>query len=267
MLLKRLLTVKIASCPTFESAAEKVVELWRDAERPNPIRLEGFAGVGKSGLAKLLVKLVGGEHIAGDHFVSKFDAPPSYREGSGQGLWIAYQFVAPLDRKNPNADVFNVSLALTIGVLLLYGVQSLARAQDWSMFFADLFIVLWAILAWVCLKRFRETVDKLARPTRALLLITPIAIAVAYTVGVQDGYRDLGTPTELYVVETSKEKLKIGLLRRFDKGILVRNPLENTNQFMRWEEVRSISHDSAPDKGSRNLCSLYIWSWLAWLCH
>jgi hypothetical protein len=80
MLLKRLLTVKIASCPTFEAAAEKVVDLWRDADRPNPIRLEGFAGVGKSGLAKLVVKLVGGEHIAGDHFVSKFDAPPSYRE-------------------------------------------------------------------------------------------------------------------------------------------------------------------------------------------
>jgi hypothetical protein len=80
MLLKRLLTVKIASCPTFEAAAEKVVEFWRDADRPNPIRLEGFAGVGKSGLAKLLVKLVGGQHIAGDDFVSKFETPPSYRE-------------------------------------------------------------------------------------------------------------------------------------------------------------------------------------------
>jgi hypothetical protein len=217
-------------------------------------------------------------HVIGSEF-QKFESPTDYLSNAigwlpyllflffGWGLWIAYQFVAPLDRKNRNADVFNVSLALTIWVLLLYGVQSLARAQDWSMFFADIFIVLWAVLAWVCLKRFRETVDKLARPTRALLLITPIAIAVAYTVGVQDGYGDLGTPTDLYVVETSKEKLKIGLLRRFDKGILVRNPIENTNQFMRWEEVRSISHDRAPDKGSRNLCSLYIWSWLAWLCH
>ena len=75
-----MLTVKIASCPTFEAAAEKVVELWRAADRLTPIRLEGFAGVGKTGLARLLVKLIGGEHVAGDHFVSKFDAPPSYRE-------------------------------------------------------------------------------------------------------------------------------------------------------------------------------------------
>ena len=72
--------MKIASCPTFEAGAEKVAELWTDADSPTPIRLEGFAGVGKTGLAKLLVKLIGGEHVAGDHFVSKFDAPPSYRE-------------------------------------------------------------------------------------------------------------------------------------------------------------------------------------------
>jgi len=80
MLRRGLLTVKIASCPTFEAAAEKVVELWTHAGRLTPIRLEGFAGVGKTGLAKLLVKLVRGEHVAGDHFVSRFDVPLSYRE-------------------------------------------------------------------------------------------------------------------------------------------------------------------------------------------
>jgi hypothetical protein len=50
---------------------------WMDAGSPKPIRLEGFARVGKTELAKLLVKLVGKEHVAGDHFVCKFDVPPS----------------------------------------------------------------------------------------------------------------------------------------------------------------------------------------------
>jgi hypothetical protein len=48
-----------------------------DAGSPKPIRLEGFARVGKTELARLLVKLVGKEHVAGDHFVCKFDVPPS----------------------------------------------------------------------------------------------------------------------------------------------------------------------------------------------
>jgi hypothetical protein len=218
-------------------------------------------------------------HVIGSEF-QKFESSSDYLSNAigwlpylillfvGWGVWIAYQFVAPVDRKkDPDApDVFNVSLALAAGILLFLGLDGLLWAQDWPMFVADLFIALWAVLAWVCLKRFRRTVDTVSRSTRAILLIAPVAIAFAYTVGGRDGYRDQSTPTELYVVETSKEKLKMGLLRSFDKGILVRNPVENTNQFIRWEEVRSIRHDSAP-KGSRNLCSLYIWSWLAWLCH
>jgi hypothetical protein len=72
-------TVKIASVPTFEAAAEKVVEFWRNAGSPKPIRLEGLAGVGKTGLAKLLIILIDGEHVAGDNYVSKFDEPPAYR--------------------------------------------------------------------------------------------------------------------------------------------------------------------------------------------
>ena len=50
---------------------------WTDAGNPKSIRLEGFARVGKTELAKLLVKLMGKEHVAGDHFLSKFDVPPS----------------------------------------------------------------------------------------------------------------------------------------------------------------------------------------------
>jgi hypothetical protein len=32
--------VKIATCSTFETAAGKVVEVWRDAGSPKPIRVE-----------------------------------------------------------------------------------------------------------------------------------------------------------------------------------------------------------------------------------
>jgi len=45
-----------------------------DAGSPKPI---GWKASRVTELAKLLVKLVGKEHVAGDHFVSKFDVPPS----------------------------------------------------------------------------------------------------------------------------------------------------------------------------------------------
>lgn len=72
------MTVEIVTVPTFGIAASKIVERWRDKGRPNPIRFEGFDGAGKSGLAKLVSEIVGGEHIEGDKFVRKFDEPPPY---------------------------------------------------------------------------------------------------------------------------------------------------------------------------------------------
>ena len=72
--------VKIATVPTFDTAAKTIVECWKDMGGPNPIRLEGFDGVGKSGLAELISKIMGGEHVEGDKFVDKYDEPPPYRD-------------------------------------------------------------------------------------------------------------------------------------------------------------------------------------------
>lgn len=74
------MTVKIVSVPNFDTAARKIIDIWRDAESPNLIRIEGFDGVGKSGLATLLRERLHAEHIEGDNFVSKLDAPLPYRK-------------------------------------------------------------------------------------------------------------------------------------------------------------------------------------------
>jgi hypothetical protein len=73
-------SVKIATVSTFEAGAEKIVRAWRDARSPKLIRMEGFDGAGKSGLAKLVKGRIGAEHVEGDKFVDKFDDPPPYRD-------------------------------------------------------------------------------------------------------------------------------------------------------------------------------------------
>jgi hypothetical protein len=64
---KGLLTVKIASWPT--SGWMPVV--------PSQFGWKASRVSARPSWQKLLVKLVGKEHVAGDHFVSKFDVPTS----------------------------------------------------------------------------------------------------------------------------------------------------------------------------------------------
>ena len=74
------MTIKIATVPTFEAAVEKVVEIWRDAGSPKLIRIEGFNGVGKSGLSKLIKESIGAEQVEGDKFVNRPDKPLPYNK-------------------------------------------------------------------------------------------------------------------------------------------------------------------------------------------
>jgi hypothetical protein len=76
----RRVTVKIASLPTFDAAAERVVEVWRGSGKPMLIRVEGFDGAGKTGLARLVKERIGGEHVEGDKFAFKPEVPTPYRE-------------------------------------------------------------------------------------------------------------------------------------------------------------------------------------------
>lgn len=65
-------------CSDLRKAAV-VVHIWREAGESKLLRFEGFDGVGKSGLAKLIGLQIGAEHIEGDKFAFKPEAPTPYR--------------------------------------------------------------------------------------------------------------------------------------------------------------------------------------------
>ncbi len=64
--------LKIITVPDFPAAVSSILtEI--DTRNPKPalIRVEGFCGVGKTGLARELSKRIGGVHIAGDDYTNK----------------------------------------------------------------------------------------------------------------------------------------------------------------------------------------------------
>jgi hypothetical protein len=72
------MVVKIATVPTFGKAADVVVRVWQEAGKPKVLRFEGFDGVGKSSLAKLVAPRIGAEHVEGDKFAFRPDVPTPY---------------------------------------------------------------------------------------------------------------------------------------------------------------------------------------------
>jgi hypothetical protein len=73
-----MMTAKITTVRTFGEAADVVVRFWREANDPNLLRFEGFDGVGKSGLAKLVALQVRAEHVEFDKFAFRPENPTPY---------------------------------------------------------------------------------------------------------------------------------------------------------------------------------------------
>jgi hypothetical protein len=69
----------IATRQTFELAADVVSQIWQLHEMPI-LRLEGFDGVGKSGIAKLVADRIDAAHVEGDKFAFRPDEPTAYQK-------------------------------------------------------------------------------------------------------------------------------------------------------------------------------------------
>src|SRR5438128_616470 len=72
--------VKISTISSFDEATDVVVRAWQEAGRPKLLRFDGFDGVGKSGLARLVAPRIGAEHVEGDKFTSRPSASKPYWE-------------------------------------------------------------------------------------------------------------------------------------------------------------------------------------------
>jgi hypothetical protein len=72
------MNMKIATVRTFGEAADVVIRVWREASDPKLLRFEGFDGVGKSGLSKLVASRIDAEHVESDKFAFRPETPTPY---------------------------------------------------------------------------------------------------------------------------------------------------------------------------------------------
>jgi len=87
----------------------------------------------------------------------------------------------------------------------------------------------------------------------AFFLIPLLAVGVFFW-GLQNGIGDLNKASGMYrLIRKDSQAPKgedVNVLRTFDRGVLVRLPAQQINEFLRWDEIRSLSlkREGLPDK-------------------
>jgi len=103
-------------------------------------------------------------------------------------------------------------------------------------------IYLWAILLkYIFPVNDSDTAALFATLRRIVQFAIPIA-AATFVFGFIDGNNDLRSyrnPYIFHMKDDNQDELRI-VLRNFDKGVLVRDPVKGRVEFIRWENVISI---------------------------
>jgi hypothetical protein len=87
-----------------------------------------------------------------------------------------------------------------------------------------------------------DTQSEALRQARRALVIAPVVLLVLFAWGWESGTDALRRVNDVYAIQTKQgELLHRVLLRNLDKGLLVRNVVENKIEFMKWDDVVRVS--------------------------
>jgi hypothetical protein len=96
------------------------------------------------------------------------------------------------------------------------------------------------------------------------VLVAPLVVLLMLGYGITSGYSDLSKTSDIYTVnqKESQSTRPLVLLRSFEKGILVRDMPAGRIEFIRWENVNSLSRLLVTEKSVGYLCV-----WFNVVCH
>jgi hypothetical protein len=171
------------------------------------------------------------------------DGPDQQKEGDGSFWYLigAIVFFAGIDA-------------------LIYALADPA-AGLWLAIMATFCV--WAFVFALALDRGGEFAARIGTNTKLIALFVPTVSFGVFLWGLQHGYQDLNRPSELYHLirkEAQPEKPQdVSVLRTFERGVLMRLPERQTTEFLRWEEIRSLSLQREGHVGKSLACRQLGW--------
>lgn len=105
---------------------------------------------------------------------------------------------------------------------------------------------------------FADTDVPNLRALRKILLAAPILAGALFIWGIIHASGDLRSLSNLYSLQTKDGgTLQRIALRSFDKGLLVRNVVDNRIEFVRWDEIQKIFRIAPPQEEPPLFCSWF----------
>jgi hypothetical protein len=125
-----------------------------------------------------------------------------------------------------------------------------------TLFYAFAFFNLWfGVFA-----LFHNEQYSLGRTKASLILILPVALVFVFAEGAADAeWAMTSFENRAYKItykEPANESLFAYVIRTLDKGIIIRDPINNRTEFIRWETIRSVGtfHNVQPNNGISGSC-------------
>jgi hypothetical protein len=169
------------------------------------------------------------------------------------GWWAAQQKKAEKTMREALPRLLAGLAAGAVLISLSYFATDPASYQ-WMLNLSNGFVVIWVMVVTLVVKLSGRV---LGATWQLALISGPAAVFVVYLWGLQNGYRDLSQREQGYSLvrdESSQSADAVNLLRVFERGILVRYPDQEINEFIRWEKIRSVRLRQPGEVGKTLFC-------------
>jgi hypothetical protein len=173
------------------------------------------------------------------------------------GWWAAQQKAAEKYTTREALPRLLVGFAMgAFGIAFGYFAADPA-SSDLSILSSSGFFFFWAMVVTLVVKLSGQVVGT---TWHSAVIFGPVAVFAVYVSGLQNGYRDLSQRGQGYSLvrdESPQSVDAVNLLRVFERGILVRYPDQEINEFIRWEKIRSVKLPQPGEAGKTLFCRQY----------